>query len=132
MLAELREADQRKSEFIAVLSHELRNPLAAIRSGLHVLEHGAPGSDEAAASRTIIDRQVDQLVRLVDDLLDVTRITQNKIQLQRQRLDLNELVRATIEDNRAPPRAQRGAGRGGAGDARRSTSTRTACASRRC
>ena len=106
MLAELREADQRKSEFIAMLSHELRNPLAAIKLGLHVLEHGAPGSEAAAASRTIIDRQVEQLVRLVDDLLDVTRITQNKIQLQRQRLDLNELVRATIEDNR--PHLERG------------------------
>jgi signal transduction histidine kinase/ActR/RegA family two-component response regulator len=100
MLAELREADLRKSEFIAVLSHELRNPLAAIRAGLHVLEHGVPGSDAVAASRNIIDRQVDQLVRLVDDLLDVTRITRNKIQLQLQRLDVNELVRATIEDNR--------------------------------
>jgi PAS domain S-box-containing protein len=100
MLAELREADQRKSEFIAVLSHELRNPLAAIRAGLHVLEHGAPGSDAVGASRTIIDRQVDQLVRLVDDLLDVSRITQKKIRLQRQRLDINELVRATVEDNR--------------------------------
>jgi len=100
MLAELREADQRKSEFIAVLSHELRNPLAAIKSGLHVLEHGAPGSEAVVSSRSIIDRQVGQLVHLVDDLLDVTRITQNKIQLQRQRLDVNELVRATIEDNR--------------------------------
>jgi PAS domain S-box-containing protein len=102
MLAQLREADQRKSEFIAVLSHELRNPLAAIKSGLHVLEHGAPGSEAVTSSRTIIDRQVDQLVRLVDDLLDVTRITQHRIQLQRKRLDVNELVRATVEDNRAP------------------------------
>jgi two-component system CheB/CheR fusion protein len=100
MVAQLREADQRKSEFIAVLSHELRNPLAAIKSGLHVLEFGAPGSEAVVSSRTIIDRQVAQLVRLVDDLLDVTRITQNKIQLQRKRLDMNELVRATIEDNR--------------------------------
>ena len=132
MVAELREADQRKSEFIAVLSHELRNPLAAIKSGLHVLEHGAPGSEAVASSRTIIDRQVDQLVRLVDDLLDVTRITQDKIQLQRQRLDLNELVRATIEDNR--PHLERGGVRveARAGATRRSTSTPTACASRRC
>jgi len=102
MVAQLREADQRKSEFIAVLSHELRNPLAAIKSGLHVLEHGAPGSEAVRSSRMIIDRQVDQLVRLVDDLLDVSRITQRRIQLQRKRLDVNELVRATIEDNRAP------------------------------
>ena len=100
MLEALREADQRKSDFIAMLSHELRNPLAAIRFGLHVLEHGEPGSAPVVDSRTIIDRQVGQLVRLVDDLLDVTRITRNKIQLKRQRLELNELVRATVDDNR--------------------------------
>jgi PAS domain S-box-containing protein len=99
MLEELRAADQRKSEFIAVLSHELRNPLAAIRLSLDVLS-AAPESPEADAARSIIERQVGQLVRLVDDLLDVTRITQNKIQLQRHRLDLNDLVRGTLEDNR--------------------------------
>jgi len=100
MLEALRETDQRKSEFIAVLSHELRNPLAAIRFSLHVLEHGEPGSVPTADARMIIDRQVGQLVRLVDDLLDVTRITQNRIQLKRERLELNDLVRATIHDNR--------------------------------
>jgi len=100
MLEELRLADQRKSEFIAVLSHELRNPLAAIRLSLQVLEESAPGTDRATDVRNIIDRQVGQLVHLVDDLLDVTRITQKKIRLQRKRLDLNELVRATIADNR--------------------------------
>ena len=100
MVQELREADRRKSDFIAVLSHELRNPLAAIRLSLEVMEHGAPGSEEAVGARQIIERQVGQLVHLVDDLLDVTRVTQNKIQLQRRRLDLNELVRATIDDNR--------------------------------
>ena len=116
MVQELREADQRKSDFIAVLSHELRNPLAAIRLSLDVIEHGAPGSEEAVGARQIIDRQVGQLVHLVDDLLDVTRITQNKIQLQRQRLDLNELVRATIDDNRAPPGTGRCARRREAGE----------------
>ena len=101
MVEELRAADQRKSDFIAILSHELRNPLAAIRLSLHVLESGVPGGPEVTGARRIIDRQVGQLVHLVDDLLDVTRITQNKIHLQRRRLDVNELVRATIEDNRA-------------------------------
>ena len=100
MLEALREADQRKSEFIAVLSHELRNPLAAIRFSPHVLEYGQPGSETRADARMIIDRQVGQLVRLVDDLLDVTRITRNKIQLKRERLELNALVRATLDDNR--------------------------------
>jgi two-component system CheB/CheR fusion protein len=101
MVEELREADRRKSEFIAVLSHELRNPLAAIQLSLHVLEHGEPSSDAVVASRRIVDRQLGQLVHLVDDLLDISRITQNKIQLQRARVDVNDLVRATIEDNRA-------------------------------
>src|SRR6476659_2111757 len=101
LVQELRDADQRKSEFIAVLSHELRNPLAAIRLSLHVLENTAAQSEEATGARRIIDRQVGQLVHLVDDLLDVSRITQNKIQLQRHRLDINALVRATIDDNRA-------------------------------
>jgi PAS domain S-box-containing protein len=96
----LREADRRKSEFIAVLSHELRNPLAAIRTSLYVVEH-APTSDEGQRSVRVIDRQVGQLARMVDDLLDVTRITQNKIQLQRRRLDLNDVVRQTLEDNRS-------------------------------
>ena len=96
----LRESDRRKSEFIAVLSHELRNPLAAIRTSLYVVEH-APASDEGQRSVRVIDRQVGQLARMVDDLLDVTRITQNKIQLQRRRIDLNEVVRQTLEDNRS-------------------------------
>jgi PAS domain S-box-containing protein len=100
LVDELREADRRKSEFIAVLSHELRNPLAAIRSSLYVIEN-AEGSETADRARQVIDRQVCQLARMVDDLLDVTRITRNKIQLQRARLDLVELCRQTIDDNRA-------------------------------
>lgn len=99
----LREADRHKTEFIAMLSHELRNPLAAIRNGLYLLDLVAAGSPEAQASRAAIDRQLHQLIRLVDDLLDVTRIAQNKIQLQRQLVDLNELVRQTLEDNRSLP-----------------------------
>jgi two-component system CheB/CheR fusion protein len=97
----LRETDRRKGEFIAVLSHELRNPLAAMRSSLYVLEHGAPGSEVTANARQVIERQVEHLARMVDDLLDVTRIARNKIQLQRQTLDLREIVRQAIEDNRA-------------------------------
>jgi two-component system CheB/CheR fusion protein len=96
----LRESDRRKSEFIAVLSHELRNPLAAIRTSLYVVEH-ARDSDEGKRSVRVIDRQVEQLARMVDDLLDITRITQNKIQLQRRRIDLNDVVRQTLEDNRS-------------------------------
>jgi CheY-like chemotaxis protein len=100
LVEELRESDRRKSEFIAVLSHELRNPLAAIRTNLYVSER-APGTEAGERALRVIDRQVGQLARMVDDLLDVTRITQNKIQLQLRRIDLVELVRQTIEDNRS-------------------------------
>jgi PAS domain S-box-containing protein len=100
LVDELRESDRRKSEFIAVMSHELRNPLAAIRTSLYVVEH-APASDEGQRAVRVIDRQVGQLARMVDDLLDITRITQNKIQLRRQEIDLNNVVRQTIEDNRS-------------------------------
>ena len=101
LVEELREADRRKSEFIAVLSHELRNPLAAIRTTLYVLEHGTPGSPAVVKAREVIDRQVGHVVRMVDDLLDVTRISRNKIELQRRPLDLSQVVRETIQDNRS-------------------------------
>jgi two-component system CheB/CheR fusion protein len=96
----LRESDQRKSEFLAVLSHELRNPLAPIRSSLYILERAVPASDQARRARAVLDRQVGHLSHLVDDLLDLTRISRNKIQLDRQVLDLNDLVRRTVEDHR--------------------------------
>ncbi|MHB8127069.1 MAG: response regulator [Desulfitobacteriaceae bacterium] len=97
---ELREADHRKNEFLAVLSHELRNPLAAIRNSLNILDRAVLGGDQVKRAKVIIDRQVGQLSHLVDDLLDITRITQNKIQLKLQRLELDELVRRTLEDHR--------------------------------
>jgi len=100
LVDELREADERKSAFIAMLSHELRNPLAAIRTNLYVLEHATPGNEPAGRATKVIDRQIGHLVGMVDDLLDVTRITQNKIQLRRERIDVSALVRETIEDNR--------------------------------
>ena len=97
----LGEADRRKNQFLAVLSHELRNPLAPVKNGIWILDRVPPGSDQARRAREVIGRQVDHLAHLVDDLLDVTRITRGKIQLQRRRLELNELVRRTIEDHRA-------------------------------
>jgi two-component system CheB/CheR fusion protein len=100
LVDELREADERKSAFIAMLSHELRNPLAAIRTHLYLLEH-APDSAETSRATRVIDRQVGHLVGMVDDLLDVTRITQDKIELRRQLLDLNALAREALEDNRS-------------------------------
>lgn len=94
-------ADRRKNEFMATLSHELRNPLAPIKNSLYILDRAAPGGDQARRAKQIIDRQVNQLARLVDDLLDVTRITCNKVQLQRQRLELNELLCRAVEDHRS-------------------------------
>jgi two-component system CheB/CheR fusion protein len=96
----LRDADRRKDEFLGVLSHELRNPLAPVRNALWLLDQGHPGGERAARAKEIINRQVAHLSRLVDDLLDVTRITRGKIHLQKARIDLLELVRRTIDDHR--------------------------------
>jgi hypothetical protein len=73
---------ERKNHFLAVLSHELRNPLAPIRNSLYILDRAAPGSDQARRAQMVIDRQVGHLSHLVDDLLDLTRISRNKIRLE--------------------------------------------------
>jgi signal transduction histidine kinase len=96
----LREADRRKDEFLALLGHELRNPLAPIRNSANILEHADPDSEQAARARRVLRRQSDHLARLVDDLLDVTRITRGKISLQRSRLDLREATVRAAEDCR--------------------------------
>jgi len=98
--AQLLEADRRKNEFLAVLSHELRNPLAPIRNSLYILNRATPGGEQARRALGVIDRQATHLTNLVDDLLDVTRITRNKVRLQKQRLDLNQVVHRAAEDNR--------------------------------
>jgi signal transduction histidine kinase/CheY-like chemotaxis protein len=95
---ELSEADHRKNEFLGVLSHELRNPLASIQSSLALLDRSTPGGEQAKKAKDVIKRQISQLSRMVDDLLDITRITQNKIKLQKQTFELNKLVRRTLED----------------------------------
>jgi PAS domain S-box-containing protein len=95
------EAARQKDEFLAVLSHELRNPLTPIRNSLYILEHGAPEGEQAKRAQEIITRQVAHLARLVDDLLDVTRIVKGKMQLKRERMELVELVRRTADDHRA-------------------------------
>jgi PAS domain S-box-containing protein len=97
----LREADQRKGEFLAVLSHELRNPLTPIKNSLYLLGRLPPGASQAAQAMAVIDRQVEHLTRLVDDLLDLTRISRNKIELRLERLELGELLRTTAEDHRS-------------------------------
>ena len=96
----LLEADHNKDQFLAMLSHELRNPLAPIRSSLHVLARAAPGGEQAQRAQAVIARQVDHLTRLVDDLLDATRVSQGKIQLVREPLDLRALLELVIVDHR--------------------------------
>jgi PAS domain S-box-containing protein len=93
----LREADRRKDEFLATLSHELRNPLAPIRNALELMRRARhdPAMNERALA--IMERQVKQLVRLTDDLLDVSRITRNRIELRRERLDLRSAMRSALE-----------------------------------
>ena len=96
----LRKADRRKDEFLAILAHELRNPLAPLRNSLAVLR--LSGRDGATAQRVseMMERQVDHMVRLVDDLLEVSRITSGKIELRRERVDLSLVVRNAVETSR--------------------------------
>jgi|SRR5215510_6116070 len=96
----LQEQDRRKDAFLAMLSHELRNPLSAMRSALAILQRNQPQTEKAGAATAIIDRQITHLTRLVDDLLDVSRIAQGKIRLQKERIDLAEVLRRTVEDHR--------------------------------
>lgn len=93
----LKEVDRRKNEFIAMLSHELRNPLACLRNALllKVLQSG--NQDDARETQAVMERQVDQLVRLVDDLLDVSRIVQGRIELRKQRVEIGEVLGRAVD-----------------------------------
>ncbi len=93
----LREADRRKDEFLATLAHELRNPLAPIRNGLKVMQLGSNGSEVVERTRAMMERQLEHLVVLVDDLLDVSRITQGKFALRRQPADLARAVADAVD-----------------------------------
>ena len=96
----LRAADQRKDEFLATLAHELRNPLAPMRNALRILEVGANDPQAAQRSRDMMTRQLQQMVRLVDDLLDVSRITTGKLSLRIERTDLATVVRNAVDTAR--------------------------------
>ena len=93
----LREADSRKDEFLATLSHELRNPLAPLRSSLEVVKRLASVPPTASAALDIMDRQMSHLVRLVDDLLEVSRITRGQVELRREQVRLDAAIRSAIE-----------------------------------
>src|SRR5206468_200817 len=98
--AALLEADRRKDEFLAMLAHELRNPLAPLRNAVHILATKAPPIPEVQWVREVIDRQVQQMTRLVDDLLDVSRISRGKIDMRKERTDLIGVINYAIESSR--------------------------------
>jgi signal transduction histidine kinase len=93
----LREADRRKDEFLATLAHELRNPLAPIRNAIHLLRPQTLQDTQGRLAHEIIDRQLQHLVRLVDDLLEVSRITRGRIELRKQRIDLASILASAVE-----------------------------------
>ncbi|QVL31316.1 response regulator [Telmatocola sphagniphila] len=95
----LRDADRRKNEFLAMLAHELRNPLAPIRNAMQILRL-APEREAQERARQMVDRQLGQLVRLVDDLLDVSRISQGKLKLRKERIDLASVLANAVETSR--------------------------------
>jgi PAS domain S-box-containing protein len=99
LVSQLRDQDKRKDEFLATLAHELRNPLAPIHNGLQIIGMaGVEGAVEEA--RSMMERQVVQLVRLVDDLLDVSRVTSGKLVLRKERVELKAVIDAAIETSR--------------------------------
>ncbi|MGE5301983.1 MAG: PAS domain-containing protein [Alphaproteobacteria bacterium] len=98
--AALREADRRKDEFIAMLAHELRNPLAPIRNVINLLQRRRSLDPQVQRGGAIIARQLDYLTRLINDLLDVSRISRDKLELRTERVDLVEIIKAAVEDSR--------------------------------
>jgi signal transduction histidine kinase/CheY-like chemotaxis protein len=96
----LREADRRKNEFLATLAHELRNPLAPIRNAVEMLDDAPQESRVARMAQAMIKRQLGHMVRLVDDLLDVSRIAKGKLQLRRERIELTTVVESAVEESR--------------------------------
>ena len=93
----LREADRRKDEFLAILAHELRNPLAPLRHALETLRLARESPEAARSAREIMDRQVGQMVRLIDDLLDLSRVSSGKIKLDRQPIAIDAIVHDALE-----------------------------------
>lgn len=97
---ELGQTQADHAELVAVLAHELRNPLMLIGSGLEILDQTEPGGELARRALAVLQRQHAYMSRMIEDLLDVSRISHGKIELRRERLDLGELVQHTVEDHR--------------------------------
>jgi PAS domain S-box-containing protein len=95
--AELSESEQRKTEFIATLAHELRNPLAPIRAGLEVMRKPSDDATSMAQLRDMMERQLSQMVHLVDDLLDIARVTSGQVELKTERATLQDIVSLAVE-----------------------------------
>ena len=107
LVRRIQDEDQRKDEFLAMLAHELRNPLAPISNAVHILRVSEGDVAKLAWARELIARQLKQLVRLVDDLLDVSRITRGKIELKVETIDVPQVISAAIETSRPNIDAQR-------------------------
>ncbi|MBA3563261.1 MAG: DUF4118 domain-containing protein [Gammaproteobacteria bacterium] len=93
----LREADRRKNDFLAILAHELRNPLAPLRNGLQLLRLAGEDAEAFEQTRGMMERQLEQMVRLIDDLLDVSRITRDRLELRREQMELAAAVQSAVE-----------------------------------
>jgi PAS domain S-box-containing protein len=100
LYAALKHADRRKDEFLATLAHELRNPLAPIRSGLEVLKLSGEDHSLAAETQSMMQKQLEHMVRLIDDLLEVSRITRGKFHLRKERVDLQSVIHSAVEATR--------------------------------
>ncbi len=97
---QLQEADRRKDEFLAILAHELRNPLAPIRNALQIIRLAGDNKASVEKAAVVMERQLQQMVRLIDDLMDVTRIARNKMKLRQERVELGTVVRNALETSR--------------------------------
>jgi PAS domain S-box-containing protein len=96
----LRQADRQKDDFLATLAHELRNPLAPVRNAIKVLQLKGPPVPELGWARDVIDRQMQQMTRLIDDLMDVSRIARNRLELRKERVELAEILQGAVETSR--------------------------------
>ena len=107
LVAQLLEQDQRKNEFLATLAHELRNPLSAMRNGLQLLKLAGDDPAMQLQARSILNRQVEQMVRLVDDLLDASRINSNRVELRKEWVELATVIKSAVETIRPAIEAAR-------------------------
>jgi two-component system CheB/CheR fusion protein len=104
---QLREADRRKDEFLATLAHELRNPLAPLRNAVEIMQRTGSDAKQQVEARQIVSRQVHQMVRLVDDLLDVSRISRGKLELRHERVPFATVLNDAVETSRPMLEAKR-------------------------